>query len=184
VGIVGRNCDPHCFRQHATQAPYSNVDPHTIRRSIHDRDAPLRVCLVRPRCALPQLAVWDFWRNFARARGNFLGKLLSKVAAAAHAATLDSYFLRKIPSEKFRTEINTPRACDNVRPGWGSWHFFKRLKHFFVYLAARRAVPCAAIGRVLASCRRIMTRRSYVTGISLAGMRTRAPSKPACSSIP
>ena len=34
----------------------------------------------------------------------------------------------------------------------------------------------AAIGRVLASFRRIMTGRSYVTDISLAGMPTRAPS--------
>ena len=34
----------------------------------------------------------------------------------------------------------------------------------------------AAIGRVLASFRHIMTGRSYVTDISLAGMPTRAPS--------
>ena len=35
--------------------------------------------------ALPQLAVWDFWRGFARARarGIFLRESLSKVAAAA-----------------------------------------------------------------------------------------------------
>ena len=31
--------------------------------------------------ALPQLAVWDFWRGFARACGIFLRESISKVAA-------------------------------------------------------------------------------------------------------
>jgi hypothetical protein len=35
--------------------------------------------------------------------------------AAAAAATLDSDFQRKIPREKFRAKINTPRARKNVR---------------------------------------------------------------------
>ena len=34
---------------------------------------------------------------------------------AAAAATLGSGFLRKIPREKFRTKVNTPRARENVR---------------------------------------------------------------------
>ena len=42
-----------------------------------------------------------------------IGHLVSKLAAAA--ATLDSDSLRKIPREKFRTKINTPRARENVR---------------------------------------------------------------------
>ena len=41
-----------------------------------------------------------------------IGELVSELAAAA--ATLDSDFLRKIPREKFRTKINTPRARENV----------------------------------------------------------------------
>ena len=41
-----------------------------------------------------------------------IGQLVSKLAAAA--ATLDNDFLRKIPREKFRTKINTPRARENV----------------------------------------------------------------------
>ena len=36
--------------------------------------------------------------------------------------------------------------------------------------------PASTIGRVLASFRRIMKGRSYVTGISLAGIPARAPS--------
>ena len=52
--------------------------------------------------------VFIFVRNFSR--GIFLWELLSKVAAAAAAATLDSNSQRKIPREKFRTKINTPRA--------------------------------------------------------------------------
>jgi hypothetical protein len=71
-----------------------------------------------PARALPQLAVWDFWRGFARARAEFSlhGGSLSKVAAALAkaAATLDSDPLRKIPREKFRTKINATRARANV----------------------------------------------------------------------
>jgi hypothetical protein len=64
------------------------------------------------------------FRARARARGIFLRESLPKVAAildtgqktvSKTAATLDSDFLRKIPREKFRTEINTPRARENVR---------------------------------------------------------------------
>jgi hypothetical protein len=35
--------------------------------------------------------------------------------AVKTSATLDNNFLRKIPREKFRTKINTPRARENVR---------------------------------------------------------------------
>ena len=45
-----------------------------------------------------------------------IGHLVSNLAAAA--ATLDSDSLRKIPREKFRTKINTPRARENVRRTW------------------------------------------------------------------
>jgi hypothetical protein len=64
------------------------------------------------------LAVWVICGGFSRARGIFLRESLSKVAAiatnlAATAATLDSDSRRKIPREKFRTKINTPRARDS-----------------------------------------------------------------------
>jgi hypothetical protein len=44
--------------------------------------------------------------------------LVSKLATAA--ATLDSDFPRKIPREKFRTKIYTPRSRENVRRTEGS----------------------------------------------------------------
>ena len=39
----------------------------------------------------------------------------TEAQASKSAATLDSDSLRKIPREKFRTKINTPRARENVR---------------------------------------------------------------------
>jgi hypothetical protein len=44
-----------------------------------------------------------------RCDGNSDGK------GAVNVATLDRDFPRKIPREKFRTKINTPRARENVR---------------------------------------------------------------------
>ena len=41
--------------------------------------------------------------------------LETEAQASKSAATLDSDPLRKIPREKFRTKINTPRARENVR---------------------------------------------------------------------
>jgi len=63
-------------------------------------------------------------KRATHARGMFLRESLSKVAAAAAAATLDSDSLRKIPREKFRTEINTPRARGIVRVGGRGVHGF------------------------------------------------------------
>ena len=48
----------------------------------------------------------------------------TEAQAAAAAATLDSDSLRKIPREKFRTEINTPRARGIVRVGGRGVHGF------------------------------------------------------------
>ena len=62
---------------------------------------------------------------------------------------------------------------------FGIKQIMRNLLFLVLNLAVRRtsdAVTGAAIGRVLASFRRVMTGRSYVTDISLAGMPTRAPS--------
>jgi hypothetical protein len=48
---------------------------HAVSESAHVQQRTIA------RCALPQLAVWDFWRDSVRASGIFLRKSLSKVAA-------------------------------------------------------------------------------------------------------
>jgi hypothetical protein len=58
--------------------------------------------------------VWDYWRDFARARPKEDSPLISHWETEAQAiktsTTLDSDFPMKIPREKFRTQTNIPRA--------------------------------------------------------------------------
>jgi hypothetical protein len=49
---------------------------------------PQRIAIFAPTgrlCALPQLAVWDFWRDFARARGIFLTETKGRRSLDMHA---------------------------------------------------------------------------------------------------
>jgi hypothetical protein len=103
--------------------PFSDFDCIFLR-GIFFRVRPDKIYAHRiiTTCALSQLAVWDFWRDFVRmrARGVFLGESLSKVVEVLTAC----HFVSSIgvhgasslgPREKFRTKIKTPRVRENVR---------------------------------------------------------------------